>query len=273
MGELSLTVWRRYGHDRIYVSRDQSSLGYLNRATGELVLQDNAARTEVLAALVDAGHLPNAAGAPRVPPSPVPPPRPATAPRVPRGERALRRQQANRTRFARQSWAQPTLSEKALADELLRSSPFVWQREVPRDRYRLDFYCAAARLAVEVDGSSHRGKAEADRERDEFFRAAGIETLRIPAAAVERDCAAVVAALNRHCIARTGSVPRTEVPAPGLVARLLGRTQRVERQALAPEEYVGKRRGGQFVCARCRATWAAGARSTRATNCCVRCAG
>jgi very-short-patch-repair endonuclease len=173
---------------------------------------------------------------------------------------------------ARRSWAAPTLSEKVLADELRRSSPYAWQREVPIDPYRLDFYCAAARLAVEVDGGSHRGRAERDAHRDAHFRDLGIETLRVSAGMVEHDPAAVVARINRACVARTGAVPPTAVPAPGMLARLLGRTAPVTRPPLAPEVYAGRRQGGAFVCARCREERTAAARSRRATSCCTTCA-
>jgi len=183
-----------------------------------------------------------------------------------------RRRAALAASRARGSWAAPTLSEKVLADELRRSSPFAWRREVRFDPYRLDFYCAAARLAVEVDGGSHRGRAERDARRDAHFRDLGIETLRLSAGMVERDPAAMVARVNRACVARTGTVPPTAVPAPGLLARLLGRTAPVRRPPLAPEVYGGVRRGGAFVCARCRQERTAAARSRRATSCCTTCA-
>ena len=62
-------------------------------------------------------------------------------------------------------------------------------RQRPCLGYILDFYCAALCLAVEVDGPQHH-TAEGlayDRRRDRAIKAAGIETLRIPAAMVLRD--------------------------------------------------------------------------------------
>jgi very-short-patch-repair endonuclease len=49
--------------------------------------------------------------------------------------------------------------------------------------YVLDFYCDAAKLAVEVDGAHHTmgDNPSRDLERDTWFAAHGIETLRIPA--------------------------------------------------------------------------------------------
>src|SRR5579884_1307280 len=43
----------------------------------------------------------------------------------------------------------------------------------------VDFYCHAARLAVEVDGPVHRLQQERDRERDEFLHASGIRVVRL----------------------------------------------------------------------------------------------
>ena len=45
-------------------------------------------------------------------------------------------------------------------------------------RYVLDFYCPAARLAVEVDGELH--DPERDAARDAFMANLDIRTLRIP---------------------------------------------------------------------------------------------
>jgi hypothetical protein len=56
MGELSLTPWRRYGHDRVYVADGATRLGFLDRATG-ILINDASREAEVRAALVAAGHL------------------------------------------------------------------------------------------------------------------------------------------------------------------------------------------------------------------------
>ena len=43
---------------------------------------------------------------------------------------------------------------------------FKFRRQHPFGPYVLDFYCAEARLAVELDGSSHNERGEADLLRD-----------------------------------------------------------------------------------------------------------
>ena len=61
-----------------------------------------------------------------------------------------------------------------------------FRRQHPSGVYILDFFCSDARLAIEVDGEAHnRGDRPArDEARDAWLRAAGVETLRIPASDV-----------------------------------------------------------------------------------------
>ena len=65
----------------------------------------------------------------------------------------------------------------------------LFRRQHPMGAYVLDFYCDAAKLAVEVDGAHHTlgDNPVRDAERDAWFAARGIETLRIPAAYVLAD--------------------------------------------------------------------------------------
>lgn len=58
---------------------------------------------------------------------------------------------------------------------------FKFRCQHPIGPYILDFYCAEGRLAVEIDGQSHWSAEQAahDARRDAYFRAIGIETLRL----------------------------------------------------------------------------------------------
>jgi len=69
-----------------------------------------------------------------------------------------------------------------------------FRRQHPTGPYVLDFFCSDARLAIEVDGEVHsRGdRPERDAARDEWLRAAGIETLRIPTVDLLKDADAVL---------------------------------------------------------------------------------
>ena len=80
--------------------------------------------------------------------------------------------------------------------QVLRERPegLRFRRQHPAGAYVLDFYCPAARLAVEVDGEVHeRGdRPERDARRDAFLAGHGVAVLRIPAREVLRDLDAVV---------------------------------------------------------------------------------
>ena len=72
-----------------------------------------------------------------------------------------------------------------------------FRRQHPFGSIVLDFYCPAARLAVEVDGSTHwddRAQAK-DAARDRWLQGQGVTVLRIPASRVYRDLASVTDAI------------------------------------------------------------------------------
>lgn len=45
--------------------------------------------------------------------------------------------------------------------------------------YIVDFYCAQARLVIEVDGESHVGHGASDAARDAYLRSHGLRILRV----------------------------------------------------------------------------------------------
>jgi very-short-patch-repair endonuclease len=59
-----------------------------------------------------------------------------------------------------------------------------WRKQHPLGPYVLDFYCARAKLCLEVDGGAHEFSMERDARRDAWLGEQGIQTLRIPAEAV-----------------------------------------------------------------------------------------
>jgi very-short-patch-repair endonuclease len=99
------------------------------------------------------------------------------------------------TRNARKLRRKMTLPEVVLW-HWLRQRPggLKFRRQHPTGPYVLDFFCTDARLAIEVDGEAHsRGdRPRRDETRDLWLRAAGIETLRIPAAELLNDADAVL---------------------------------------------------------------------------------
>ena len=58
---------------------------------------------------------------------------------------------------------------------------FKFRVQHPIGPYILDFYCAEARLAVEIDGRTHWSAEQAahDARRDAYFLEMGIQTLRL----------------------------------------------------------------------------------------------
>jgi len=84
-----------------------------------------------------------------------------------------------------------TLPEVILWQELrgTRFRQLRFRRQHPIGPYILDFYCSSARLAIEVDGSSHDHEQQArhDERRDRWLADRNIKVLRIPAREVLRD--------------------------------------------------------------------------------------
>jgi very-short-patch-repair endonuclease len=58
-----------------------------------------------------------------------------------------------------------------------------YRRQHPAGPYVLDFFCATAKLAIEVDGEAHnRGeRPQRDEARDKWLESQGVRVLRIPA--------------------------------------------------------------------------------------------
>lgn len=76
---------------------------------------------------------------------------------------------------------------------------FAFRRQHPVGPYFLDFYCAAARLAIELDGDQH-GADEAvayDLARTRFLETKGIRVLRFPNHEVLEKLAYVLEAIER----------------------------------------------------------------------------
>ena len=113
-----------------------------------------------------------------------------------------RPKQPRNVSLARHQRAEPSLPEAQLWQRL-RGHPdgVKIRRQHPVGPYVLDFYCAATRLAFEIDGIAHNmGQRPArDAARDEALRAFGIEVIRIPAADVLRSPMDVAEAIVRLC--------------------------------------------------------------------------
>ncbi|MFB2917553.1 MULTISPECIES: endonuclease domain-containing protein [Aerosakkonema] len=74
----------------------------------------------------------------------------------------------------------PTPAEKKLWQNYLRNFKFRILRQRPIDNFIVDFYCAALRLVIEVDGERHftdEGQ-DYDRERTQILQGYGLKVVR-----------------------------------------------------------------------------------------------
>ena len=94
----------------------------------------------------------------------------------------MRKQSAKQTAIARKlrkadTWAEDLLW-RWLRDR--RFSAYKFRRQQPMGPHTLDFYCMAARLDIELDGSQHGlpERQSSDAERDSWLTGQGILVLR-----------------------------------------------------------------------------------------------
>ncbi len=92
-----------------------------------------------------------------------------------------------------------TMSPPEALWQLLRTRPggLKFRRQHPLDRCTGDFYCAAAKLVVELDGISHEmgDNPARDLRRDARLRSQGLHVIRFNADDVMRDVESVVTAI------------------------------------------------------------------------------
>ena len=128
-------------------------------------------------------------------------------------DRAIYRDLKERARSMRKN---PTRAEDALWQRLRKRqvNGFHFRRQHPIGRFIVDFYCAEAKLAVEVDGAVHNepGHDEYDDARQEFLEALGLRVLRFDNAEVVSETDGVVSVIA-EAIEQAVALP-TPPPAP-----------------------------------------------------------
>ena len=97
------------------------------------------------------------------------------------------------TANARQLRRNMTREERHLWYDFLRQYPVRFLRQRVIGKYIVDFYCAQARLVIELDGSQHYDEAMLckDAERTEYLRQYGLNVIRIPNIEVDRNFVSV----------------------------------------------------------------------------------
>ncbi len=132
------------------------------------------------------------------------------------GRTAARGEALDRLRaYARDMRAGQTDAE-ALLWRLLRGRQLgaKFRRQHPLENFILDFYCAEARLAIELDGGQHALAAGADQARDARLATLGVRTLRFWNNEVLQETEAVMEAIYRALTADDVRAPATGRPSP-----------------------------------------------------------
>lgn len=97
-----------------------------------------------------------------------------------------------------------TKEERHLWYDFLKQLPVTVKRQKIIGNYIADFYCASAKLVIELDGSQHyeaEGIAK-DIERDKYFNSLGIKVLRYPNADIWCNFEGVCQEIYRHIFAK-----------------------------------------------------------------------
>jgi very-short-patch-repair endonuclease len=94
-----------------------------------------------------------------------------------------------------------TEAETALWQKIRSAQVDNWKfrRQHPVGRFIADFYCAEARLIVELDGRSHDATVNYDAERTEWLSREGYTVIRFANDDVLKDSDSVIAVIVRHC--------------------------------------------------------------------------
>ena len=93
-----------------------------------------------------------------------------------------RKHNAHLVSFAKQLRSEMTKEERHLWYDFLRTYPVRFSRQKVLGFYIADFYCAKAKLVIELDGSQHYedDNIRNDDERTAFLKNYGLTVIRIP---------------------------------------------------------------------------------------------
>ncbi|MFM5885834.1 MAG: endonuclease domain-containing protein [Novosphingobium sp.] len=105
-----------------------------------------------------------------------------------------------------------SLPEGLLWQQLrVRPCDLRFRNQHPAGGYVLDFFCARANLAIEVDGIAHDmgARPQGDERRDAWLKCHKIDTIRIPAADILRDPLAVAESIVSLALFRIENFGKT----------------------------------------------------------------
>ena len=89
--------------------------------------------------------------------------------------------QAPKTQFARHLRKSQTEAERLLWQALRgrRCGGYKFRRQVPKDKYIVDFICESQKFIVEVDGPSHQEAEDYDAARTQVLERLGYTVIRL----------------------------------------------------------------------------------------------
>ena len=93
-----------------------------------------------------------------------------------------------------------TREERHLWYDFLKNQPVIFKRQKVIGNYIVDFFCAEAKLVIELDGSQHyndAGKA-ADMVRDQYLKDKGLTVLRYSNLEIAENFAGVCTEIRNH---------------------------------------------------------------------------
>ena len=109
---------------------------------------------------------------------------------------------------AKQLRREATPQERHLWYDFLSTYPVRFQRQKTIESFIVDFYCHAAKLVIEIDGSQHyepQGQAY-DEERTAILKKYGLEVLRFSNREINTDFRAVCEQIDNTVKARIASL-------------------------------------------------------------------
>lgn len=93
-----------------------------------------------------------------------------------------------------------TSQERHIWYDFLRNYPLAINRQKVIGNYIVDFYCAKAKIVIELDGSQHYDKSgkEKDKIRDDFLNSLSISVLRYSNRDINENFKAVCCDIDRR---------------------------------------------------------------------------
>lgn len=103
------------------------------------------------------------------------------APKVTKGFFMIEIREEDMLLKARELRKNMTREEKRLWYDFLKDYPLRFRKQEIFGKYILDFYCSAAKLAVEIDGAQHYTpeSMKYDKKRTEYLKRNGITVIRL----------------------------------------------------------------------------------------------